>query len=98
TRIVIRLVAGPWGSAGTQKNVPVLGLIEAPTGAPGSRLKLNCCPPFGSVALAVKASRVPSVTDLLPIGASTGGRFDSSTTILIVSKSPREGVPLSVTR
>ena len=50
------------------------------------------------MAVAVKVSRLPSLTDLLPIAASTGATLTSFTVMLIVSKSLSAGEPLSVTR
>ena len=47
--------------------------------------------------MAVKVSRLPSLTDWLPIAASTGATLTSLTVIVNVSKSLSAGVPLSVT-
>ena len=44
----------------------------APDGKPGSIEKVNVCPASGSVAVAVKVRRFPSVTVWLPIGFRTG--------------------------
>src|SRR5437588_6068927 len=43
TRTVIRLVPGVWAGVGRQENRPSAGLIAAPEGAPGSRLKVRFC-------------------------------------------------------
>src|SRR6058998_2692908 len=43
TRIVIVLVLGPCASPGVQLNSPVDGLIDAPAGAPASRLNVSAC-------------------------------------------------------
>src|SRR5947207_11793 len=99
TRITTEFVLGPCASVGVQVNTPLVELIDAPPGAPGSSEKVNICAGMsGSVALAVKVRRVFSFTDCDPIGASTGALLTSLTTILIVSKSLNAGEPLSVTR
>ena len=78
---------------------PVVALIEAPAGAPASRLNVFVLAGrSASVAVAVNVSRLPSLTDLLPIAASTGATLTSLTVMLIVSKSLSAGEPLSVTR
>ena len=51
-----------------------------------------------SVAVAVNVSRLPSLTVLFPIAASTGATLTSLTVMLIVSESLSAGEPLSVTR
>jgi hypothetical protein len=51
---------------------PLLGLIVAPLGAPGSRLKVNTSPESGSDATAVKASSVASLIVWFATNASTG--------------------------
>ena len=50
------------------------------------------------MAVAVKVSKLPSLTVLLPIAASTGATLTSLTVMVIVSKSLSAGEPLSVTR
>src|SRR5438105_4157052 len=80
TRIVTLFVLGPCASVGVQLNRPLVGLIVAPDGAPGSRLKVsNCAGRSGSEAAAVKLSSDPSLTERLPMGASRGGLFTSVT-------------------
>ncbi len=67
--------------------------------APESRLKERLfAGKSASVAEAVKVSRLPSSTLLLPIVASSGAWLISPTVMLMVSKSSRPGVPSSVTR
>src|SRR5262249_29440952 len=95
TRTVIRKDPGP--SAGFQVKGPVLGLRAARAGAPGARLKVSRSPASGSVAVAVKRSRLPSKIDRLPMAPSTGGRLVESTVTVIVSAALRAGEPLSVT-
>src|SRR5580765_3498660 len=41
TRTVIRLVLGPCASVGVQENAPLVALMPAPGGAPGSKLKVR---------------------------------------------------------
>jgi len=82
---------------GVQLKIPVALLIVAPAAAP---VRLNILAFAGmsaSVALAVKARGVLTVTVLLPIAAKTGATFTSFTVI----ENPVEalwgaGVPLSV--
>src|SRR4051812_31031974 len=62
TRTVMLLVTGPCASVGVQENKPLLELIVAPEGAPGSRVKVSVCAgSSGSVAVAVKLRVVPSL-------------------------------------
>src|SRR5262245_56915439 len=62
TRTVIVLVPGPFASLGVQLNTPLLGLMLAPAGAPGSRLYVNVfAGTSASVAETVKDSAAPSL-------------------------------------
>src|SRR5262245_14529795 len=73
--------------------------MAAPAGAPGSRLKVSVLAgTSASVAVAVKVSVLPSLTDLLPMAARIGATLTSLTVMLIVWESLRAGEPLSVTR
>src|SRR5205809_504920 len=63
TRATIRLVLGPCASVGVQVSRPLLGLIVAPAGAPGSRLNASALAGrSGSVARFVTTSVLPSRT------------------------------------
>src|SRR5207247_1085053 len=76
-----------------------VALMEAPAGAPASRLKVNVWAGRSeSAATAVKVRRLLSAMDLFPIEARTGGTFTSVTTIVKVSETLKGGTPLSVTR
>ena len=71
----------------------------APAGAPASRLNVSVLSGRSvSLAVAANVNSTPSSTAWSPIGSSTGARFTSLTAIVIVSKSSKAGVPLSVTR
>ncbi len=84
---------------GVHENAPVLGSIDAPAGAPASRLKVKLfAGRSGSLAVAVKVSAVPSSTVLSPMAARTGDALTSFTVTVIVSESLNAGEPLSVTR
>src|SRR5207244_2612561 len=94
----VRLVEPLGPSSGVQVKTPVPALILAPAGAP-TRLKVSVLAGrSGSVAVAVKVSKWPSSTVLLPRGPRTGGRFTSRTVTVMVSSANRLGEPLSVTR
>src|SRR4029079_7379184 len=96
TRIVTTLVVGPWFSVGVHVKRPVAGLIEAPAGAPGSRVKVRVCGGKSvSVAIAVKERRLLSRTVLFPIDERTGPVLTSATTMEIVSDTLCGGTPLS---
>src|SRR5262245_46784804 len=59
---------------GVQENAPVVGSIEAPAGAPASRLNASgLAGTLGSAAWAVKVRVWPWVTVLFPMGDKTGG-------------------------
>ena len=61
-RTVITFVPGPCVSLGVQVNWPVLGLMLAPVGAPGSRLYvIVLAGTSASVAEALKVNGVPSL-------------------------------------
>src|SRR5882672_966097 len=99
TRTVTWFVIGVKPTDGVQVKTPLAGLMIAPAGAPGSRLKVRLCAGrSGSVAVAVKVRFEPAVTVLLPMVASTGGRFTSLTVMVMISKALVTGEPLSVTR
>src|SRR5437899_1271467 len=99
TRITTEFVLGPCASVGVQVNTPLVELIDAPPGAPGSSEKVNICAGMSEpLALTVKVRSDPSVIVLFPIDVRTGAELVSVTIIVIVSKSPRAGEPLSVTR
>src|ERR1051325_4813172 len=78
TRTVTRLSLGPCASVGVQVKTPVVVLMLAPVGAPGSSENVRLwAGRFASVAEAVNVSVEPSATDLLPIAARTGATFTS---------------------
>src|SRR6185503_15611892 len=80
TRTVIGLVLGPCASLGVQVKRPLLELIEAPLGAPASRLNVRVCAGTSlSEALAEKEISAFSATVRLVMATSTGGLFDSRT-------------------
>ena len=63
TRTVITFVPRPCASVGVQLNSPLVGLIDAPAGAPESKLKVSVCVGISeSVAVTVKLAKVPSLT------------------------------------
>src|SRR5262245_33838019 len=70
-----------------------------PDGAPGSTLNVSVCAGRSpSVALAVKLSKLPSLTAWSLMKANDGATFTSLTVTVRVSKSLSAGEPLSVTR
>src|SRR2546425_184194 len=70
----IMFVAGPWASVGVQVKKPLAGLIVAPTGAVGARLKVRLFGgTSGSVAGMDMASCVPSSTACTGMDPITGG-------------------------
>src|SRR3989442_909605 len=71
--------------------------MAAPTGAPGSRLKVTGSA-SGSLALTGKESKVFSLAVLLAMAANSGGLFTSLTTTLKLLVSLKLGEPLSVAR
>src|SRR5437899_3583680 len=74
TLTVTAYTPGPSASAGVQAKVPVVGLMPAAAGAPGSSEYVSCWGGVSeSVAVATKVRGVPSLIDLFPIGAKTGG-------------------------
>src|SRR5438132_659834 len=73
--------------------------MEAPVGAPASRLKVSAYAGISeSLAGAVNVRSVVSLTDCGPIGSSTGALFTSLTVTVKVRASLNAGEPLSVTR
>ena len=63
TRMLTALVAGENPFGGFQVKTPVMGLMVAPAGAPGSSEKVNVLAGMSaSLAVMVKVSRVPSLT------------------------------------
>src|SRR5437867_2974215 len=90
---------GPSASEGVQVNRPLVGLMAAPAGAPGSRLYVNDCGGVSeSVAEFVTVSVLPSATVRLSSGASVGALFTSLTVTVKERVALRFGVPSSVTR
>src|SRR5260370_13950786 len=80
TRIVTVLVAGENPIGGIQAKTPLVALMVAPAGAPGSRVYVNELAGISaSVAMAVSISRLPSFTVLSLMGAKTGALFTSLT-------------------
>src|SRR6185295_15915753 len=99
TRTVTVLVLGTCAALGAHENKPPLTPIVAPPGA-ASRLKLSVWGGLSvSVALTVKLSVWPSVTDLSVIAARVGGvLFPPPPNVLAapgvgVSNENRVGVP-----
>ena len=79
-------------------NTPVVGLIIAPAGAPGSKLKVRILVGMsGSVAEFVTLNSIPGKAAWSAIDANTGGLFTSSTTTVKRTKSLSGGAPSSVT-
>src|SRR4030067_934960 len=67
----------PGPAGGAQVKRPA-GVMLAPAGAPGSRLKVRVLAGrSGSLAVAAKGSSVSSVTVWFPMAARGGGRFTS---------------------
>src|SRR4029079_12498499 len=84
-------VWGPtWAPLGVQLKAPA-PLIEAPAGTdpevPLASEKVSVSPASGSLAVAVKASSLPAVAFLLPIGSSVGAELAAATVTVIVSQS-----------
>src|SRR5262249_50161917 len=98
TRTVMLYTPGPWASVGVQVKTPVLVLMAAPAGAPGSRLKVSVCPTSGSVAVAVNVySACSGMVTLAGTPDNTGGWLTAVTFRVIDFSSNRLGLPLSVT-
>ena len=92
-------VLGPWASVGDQLNRPLAGSMLAPTGAPGSRLKLKCCAGKSeSDALTVKLMLVSSAIERFAIVGTIGALFTLFTVTLKLLLSVNVGEPLSETR
>src|SRR5712691_7142524 len=80
TRTVIKFVLGPCASVGVQVKTPLVGLMLAPAGAPGSKLKVRVLGGrSGSVAVFVTTSGLSSAMNRSVGALSTGGRFTSVT-------------------
>ena len=65
-------------------------MIVAPAGTapvPAASEKVSASPASGSLAVAVKASSVPAVAFLSPIGSSVGAELAAATVTVIVSQS-----------
>ena len=79
-----------WALLGVQLKAPPL-VIEAPAGTeppvPAASEKVSASPASGSLAVAVKASSVPAVAFLSPIGSSVGAVLAAATVTVIVSQS-----------
>src|ERR1051325_8362563 len=88
TRTATALVPGAWALGQGPVNKPFVGLMLAPAGAPGSRVKKSFWAGASvSLAVAVKVSVLPSVTAWGAIGLRVGAAFTSLTVMLMVSKS-----------
>src|SRR5439155_1312308 len=98
TRTVIRFVLGPCASVGLQVNRPLVALMLAPAGAPGSRLKVRVLAGrSGSVAVFVTTNVLSSSIIWSAGTVRTGARFTSVTTTVKLRASLEGGEPLSVT-
>src|SRR5437588_2683190 len=76
TRTVIRLVPGVWAGVGRQEKRPLDGLIDAPEGAPGSRLKVRFCGGASlSVAVILSSNNWLSMTTWSARLSTNGGVF-----------------------
>jgi len=100
---VTRTVTGKvpvWARVGVQENAPVPGLMEAPLGAPASKLKLRVWAGMStSVAVAVKVNSVVAVTVRLAREPRDGALLGGGVTVIeMVWLSESVGDPLSVTR
>src|SRR5258708_37869131 len=99
TRIVTVLVAWENPLGGIQAKTPLVALMVAPAGAPGSSVNVNeLAGMSASVAMAVKLNRLSSFTVLSLMGANTGALFTSLTMTEKLLVSLNGGLPLSVTR
>src|SRR5580765_5164420 len=99
TRTVIRLVLGPCASVGVQENTPLVGLMLARAGPPGSKLKVSVLAGMSaSVAVFVTTNVLSSLIIWSAGTLSTGARFTSATTIVKLRVSLEGGEPSSVTR
>src|SRR5260370_766497 len=87
TRMVIEFVLGPWVSLGVQEKTPVMELMVAPAGAPGSSEKVNVLAGMSaSLAVTVKVSSVPSLTVGSLTGPNTGAVLTALTVMLRVAE------------
>src|SRR5258706_6770997 len=94
TRTVMLFVLGPCASLGVQVNKPLLALIDAPDGEPGSKLNVKVwAGRSGSLAVAVKLMAAPSLSASSTQPLSTRAPFPSSTTMATVSAGPQAGGP-----
>src|SRR3989442_14883571 len=83
---------------GAQVNPPLVGLMIAPAGAPGSKLKVRILVGLsGSVAEFVTLNSDPAKATWSAIDANSGGLFTSSTTTVKLTKALSGGVPSSAT-
>src|SRR5438093_1012151 len=99
TRTVTALVLGPCASVGVQVNTPLVALMLAPAGAPGSRLKVRVLAGrSGSVAVFVTTNVLSSLIIWSAGTVSSGARFTSVTTTVKLRASLQGGEPSSVTR
>src|SRR5204863_7378290 len=79
-------------SVGVQLKSPLVGLTEAPVGAPASRLNVSTLTGMsGSAAIAVKVTGLPAYTVRSAIGDSTGGLFTSRTITVKICVALRPG-------
>src|SRR4051812_9171120 len=98
TRTTIVFVAGPCASVGVHVNAPETGSRLVRSGAETMAKVRLLGGISASEALKLNASTFPSITVLLPIGASVGVAFTSVMVTEKVFASFRGGEPLSVTR
>src|SRR2546426_12456213 len=78
TRIVTVLVAGEKPSGGIHAKTPLVALMVAPAGAPGSSVNVSALAGMSaSVAVAGEVSRLPSVTVFLLVGGKNRGPVTS---------------------
>ncbi len=87
-----KVCAPTWAPLGVQLKAPA-PVIEAPAGTAGAggEREGERVPASGSLAVAVKASSLPAVAFLSPIGSSVGAELAAATVTVIVSQS--EGSP-----
>src|SRR6185503_15308142 len=99
TRIVTTFVLGDCALLGSHENEPDDALMDAPAGAPGSKLNVRVWRGRSeSTADAVKRRVEPRVAALLPMVARIGAAFTSLTMIVMPRVAVLTGEPLSATR
>src|SRR6266536_3004505 len=98
TRMVTELVPDGWLLGTDQEKTPVIESTVAPTGAPGSRLKVSTLVgKSASVAEFVSVNCDPGKSIWSGTGVSAGTLFSSFTTTVNVPAALSGGLPLSVT-